>query len=134
MLQRVIPAGAAVAAAIWIGFGLNSVLLERSAARAGFTSSESLTPAKTAHVIDLLERARAHNPDSRPTVDEAALLARVGRKRTAVALLRDVVDKEPDNFTAWRSLAEVAAGVDPALAARAGARARELNPPVAPAR
>lgn len=132
MTGRVLLAVAAVAAAIWLGIGLNSALLQRSAERTGFRAPETLTPAQIAHSVDRFESARKHSPDTQPAVNEAALLARVGRERRAVAILRDVVDKEPDNLTAWVVLSNAAAQREPALAARAADRARELNPPGVP--
>jgi predicted Zn-dependent protease len=119
---------------VWTGFGLHSALLQRDAQRTGFRAPETLTPAQIAHATDLFERARKRNPDTQPAVNEAALLARVGQERRAVSLLRDVIDKEPDNLTAWVILAQAASKSDPALSARAAGRARELNPPVAPLR
>lgn len=132
MTGRVLLAVAAVAAAIWLGIGLNSSLLQRSAERTGFRSPETLTPAQITHATDRFESARENNPDTQPAVNEAALLARVGQERRAVAILRDVVDKEPDNLTAWVILSSAAARREPALAARAAERARRLNPPAAP--
>jgi predicted Zn-dependent protease len=132
VLERIVFAGVAVLAAAGIGAGLDSALLQRDAQLAGFRAPESLTPAKIAHAADLFERARRRNPDTLPAVNEAALLARVGQERRAVGILREVIDKEPDNLTAWVILAGAAAKSDPGLAARAAARARTLNPPVAP--
>lgn len=132
MLERIVLGVAAGVAAVFIGFGLHSARLERSAERTGFRAPETLTPARIAHAVDLFERARKRNPDTLPAVNEAALLARVGQQKRAIGLLRDVVDKEPDNVTAWVLLAQAATGSDPALAERAAARARKLNPPVAP--
>lgn len=132
MAGRVIFGIAAVAAAIWLGIGLDSSLLQRSAQRTGFRAPETLTPAQIAHATDRFEAARKRNPDTQPAVNEAALLARVGQEGRAVSILRDVVDKEPDNLTAWVILSSAAARREPGLAARAAERARELNPPAAP--
>jgi Flp pilus assembly protein TadD len=134
MPGRVLLAGGAVAAAVWLGFGLSSALLQRSAQRTGFRAPETLSPSQIAHATHQFERARKHNPDTQPAVNEAALLARVGQQDRAVSILRGVVDKEPDNLTAWVILSSAAARREPTLAARAADRARELNPPVAPVR
>lgn len=132
MTARVLLTVAAIAAAVWLGIGLNSSLLQRSAQRTGFRAPETLTPAQIAHATDRFESARKRNPDTQPAVNEAAMLARVGQEREAVSILREVVDKEPDNLTAWVVLSSAAAKREPALAQRAAARARELNPPAAP--
>ena len=45
-------------------------------------------------------------------------------------MLRRAVAAEPENLEAWALLARAARTEDPALAARARARQRELAPPV----
>ena len=52
----------------------------------------------------------------------------------AVSRLRLVTGREPENREAWLLLAQTARATDPALAARALARARALSPPVPPDR
>ena len=80
----------------------------------------------------MFQRARAHNPDTRPIVFEAGLLERRGDHRLAIALLRTVVDREPSNVTAWALLAIAAQSTDTALSRRAVARSFALNPLAAP--
>ena len=58
------------------------------------------------------------------------MLGRAGRTREAIAVLRRTVAAEPENLEAWALLARAARTEDPALAARARARQRELAPPV----
>ena len=61
-------------------------------------------------------------------VDSGAVLFEQGHPRPAADLLREAVDREPDNFSAWSALASVLARSDPAGSAEAAAHARRLNP------
>jgi len=79
---------------------------------------------------DLVRTDRRLNPDRRPDLYEAVVLGRSGRTREAIAVLERTVAAEPENLEAWALLAGAAKTEDPALAARARARQRELAPPV----
>ncbi len=57
-----------------------------------------------------------------------------GREREAAALLERVVEREPDNLTAWGLLLAFARERDPAAARRALAARRRLDPLRAPGR
>ena len=61
-------------------------------------------------------------------VDSGAALFQQGHPGPAADVLREAVEREPDNFSAWAGLASVLVRTDPAGAAAAAARARELNP------
>ena len=87
-------------------------------------------PEPVARAEDLLRADRLLNPDRRPDLYEAVVLGRAGRTREAIAVLRRTVAAEPENLEAWALLARAARTEDPALAARARARQRELAPPV----
>jgi Flp pilus assembly protein TadD len=132
MAGRLIVGIVAVAAGVWLATGLHSARLVDEGQSIARRPSASLSSAEVAKAMSLFERSRANNPDTRPIVFEAGLLARRGRRSEAVALLQDVVRREPQNANAWALLA-IAARPGSALAAGAAARARTLNPPVAPA-
>ena len=78
----------------------------------------------------LLKADRRLNPDQRPDLFEGVILGKQGDFRAAVAMFERVTRAEPENIEAWGLLASAAQRVDPALAARAKARARALSPPV----
>ena len=60
-------------------------------------------------------------------IDAAGVLFERDEPERAAGLLREAVDREPDNFNGWASLASVLAASDPAGARRAADRARALN-------
>jgi Flp pilus assembly protein TadD len=134
VIERALLAVAAVAIAGLTGLWLHSARLEDQAQSIADRPPASLSRADVTRAADLFERARAHNPDSRPIEREAGLLIRNGRSREAVALLRPVVRREPANLTAWALIAGAARTSDPALAREAYNRARALNPLSAQAR
>jgi hypothetical protein len=72
--------------------------------------------------------ARLLNPDTAPDVGLALLLHGEGRREQATALLEDVLDREPENLTAWGLLYNVARSEDPATARRAFEARRRLDP------
>lgn len=97
------------------------------------TPPEKLERMEADRALDLFERGRRHTPDTHPLVNQAGLLSRLGREREAIALAREAARREPESSEAWALLAIVARRSNPRLAAAAGARVRELNPPVQPA-
>jgi hypothetical protein len=54
-----------------------------------------------------------------------------GRRQRGVDLLEQLLDREPENADAWAALATILAPTEPARAAAARRRFRELSPPVA---
>jgi predicted Zn-dependent protease len=72
--------------------------------------------------------ARFLNPDTAPDVNRAVLYNVDGRRAQAAEVLLDVVRREPENLTAWRVLADVTRGRDPATARRAARALRRLDP------
>jgi tetratricopeptide (TPR) repeat protein len=113
---------------VWLGLGLRAARLEAEGAELAGRSPATVSPERLAQARDAYRRARELNPDSAPELREAGLANFSGRPQEALQLLRDVVRREPENFDAWLVMASVAAETDPELAARARARARELNP------
>lgn len=133
MIERALIGLAAAAAVVVFALWAHSAALEDSAMKTATIPPALLSRAQVQGAVSQFERARAHNPDTRPIVQEAALLARRGRTRDAIALLQPVARKEPQNLTAW-VLLSIAAQPGSALANQARARALRLNPPVAPSR
>jgi hypothetical protein len=75
-----------------------------------------------------LRAARLLNPDTAPDVLRAFVLQAAGEDRAAVALVGDVVRREPDNLDAWGVLYTLTRQRDPATAQRALAARQRLDP------
>jgi predicted Zn-dependent protease len=116
-------AAAALAVIVLAGLGWRE--------RAVRLQQHALDEAGAGHVdtaVRDLERAARLNPDSTPDVFRALLLFKVGGRRPSIAILRSVVEREPDNLQAWGYLANYAAGRDPATRREALAAVRRLDP------
>jgi predicted Zn-dependent protease len=125
VIARVAVAALAVAVLAWLG------LMERNAAleaRGVAAAGRLTTPGNGARAEDSLRAARVLNPDTAPDVSRAILYRAQGRTAAAVALLDDVLRREPDNLRAWGLLYAVAAGGDPEAVRRALAARRRLDP------
>jgi hypothetical protein len=79
-----------------------------------------------------LRAARLLNPDTMPDVDRALLYFGADRGTDGVALLQDVVRREPKNRTAWFLLYGFTRERDPEVAAHARSALRRLDPVTAP--
>ena len=117
-----------VAVVAWLALGLRSATLEADAAGLVGSSPATASPERLAEARDAYLRAAERNPDTGPEVRAAGIANFTGKPRDGLAILRGVVDREPENFDAWLLIASAAEGIDPSLAARARARARALNP------
>jgi predicted Zn-dependent protease len=126
--ERGLLAAAAVAVAVFTVLWLHSARLETQAQAIAERPPQQLSAHDVTHAARLFQSSTAHNPDSRPIEREAGLLIRSGRAREALALLKPVVKREPQNLTAWALIAAGAPTIDPALAREAAARANALNP------
>jgi len=113
---------AALLVAVWLASGLRPVRDEAAGLAAVRTD--------TGRAYELLERAAQRTRSTGPDVRLAQLDAFTERPDRAVRRLKSVVRREPENHEAWVLLAQNARTVEPALAARAMARARALSPPV----
>jgi cytochrome c-type biogenesis protein CcmH/NrfG len=113
---------AALLVAVWLASGLRPVRDEA----AGLAAVRS----DTGRAYELPERAAQRTRSTGPDVRLAQLDAFTERPDRAVRRLKSVVRREPENHEAWVLLAQNARTVEPALAARAMARARALSPPV----
>jgi len=119
----------AVAAVVWLGLGLRASKLE--ARGIALATNNKPTPAIVAAARKDLIDAEANNADTRPLLLQGELFIFAGQPARAIAPLLQVVGREPENFEAWRLIANAAAASrHPALAARALRRALALSPPV----
>lgn len=121
----------AVAAITWLALGLRASHFE---ARAVALATHHPTPPRVAASLKALIEARANNADTEPLLLQGELFLLAGQPERAIAPLRQIVSREPQNFDAWRVL-EIAAHLsgNRALEARAQRQALALSPPV-PAR
>jgi predicted Zn-dependent protease len=118
----------AAAAIVWLGLGLRASRLE---ARGIALATSNPSPAGVAAARQALVDAESNNADTRPLVLQGELFIFSRQPRRAIAPLQEVVRREPENFEAWRLLANAAtAAGDRALAAHARGRALALSPPV----
>ena len=125
MIARV--AVAAVAVAVLAALGLserNARLQAEGVAAAG----QLRIAGNAASAAADLRAARLLNPDTAPDVNRAVVLRAQGKTRTAIALLDDVLRREPDNIRAWALLSQVAPRDDRAVARRVAAARRRLDP------
>jgi predicted Zn-dependent protease len=72
--------------------------------------------------------ARTLNPDTTPDINRAFVLQETGKRDQAVALLQDVLRREPDNLNAWGVLFQFTRDHEPATADRARAARGRLDP------
>ena len=91
----------------------------------GGAAVEGASPAVLARAETDLRRANLLNPATGPDLNRALVCARAGATTRSVALLEDVLRREPDNLTAWRVLMLTLTGRRPG---RALAAQRRLDP------
>lgn len=72
--------------------------------------------------------ARTLNPDTTPDINRAFVLQAAGKRDQAVALMEDVLAREPDNLNAWGVLFQFTRDHDPATADRARSARGRLDP------
>jgi predicted Zn-dependent protease len=121
---RIVLIVAALVAGAWLAVQERAARAEQGLTKIAFEKGEP------ADAQRLLAADRRLNPDRRPDLFEAVILGRQGDFRGAVAAIERVTRAEPENIEAWGLLASAAQRTDPALAARARARARALSPPI----
>jgi tetratricopeptide (TPR) repeat protein len=108
----------------WLG------VMERDArlyARGLDTARNLHAPGSFARAEADLKGARLLNPDSAPDYARAVVYRGGGRPAQAIALLDEIVRREPDNLAAWGALYALARD-DPATARRALDARRRLDP------
>jgi hypothetical protein len=121
VIARVLLALCAVLIVGWL------VVLERDY-RLQVRTHSAVTPAAVDRSIDDLERSRLLNPDRAPDFQRALFYLGQGDWRRGAALAQDTLRSEPDNLNGWNSLRLITAPHDRALALRAIANLRRLDP------
>ena len=127
MVARAVVAVVAVCVIAWLGVMERDRRLQARADDA--IQAHHLTRAESD-----LRLARLLNPDTAPDVTRAVLDRARGQQRRAIALLEDVVRREPDNLTAWSVLRLSATGSDPSAFRRSLAALQRLDPVNVPRR
>jgi cytochrome c-type biogenesis protein CcmH/NrfG len=124
-VARVAVAFAAVVVLAWLGVMERDARLQARGVEAAGRLGE---PGGAGRAEAAFRAARLLNPDTTPDVGRALVLQAQGHGDRAVAVLEDVVRREPDNARAWGLLYAVARESDPAAARRALAARRRLDP------
>jgi predicted Zn-dependent protease len=120
-VSRLVVAAVAVVVLVWLG------VMERDVRRlAGGVDAAGRRDVAAAEAD--FRAARTLNPDTTPDLRRAFLYQATRRSDEAVALLEDVVRREPDNLPAWGLLRTFTRESDPATAQRALAAVRRLDP------
>ena len=125
LLPRVAVAVVAVVAIAWLAVQERDVRLQ---ARGTADAQHLDMPGNAVRAEDALLAARLLSPDTAPDVRRAFVLRATERQDQAIALLEDVVRREPDNLTAWGLIATFARDRDPAAVARAFTARARLDP------
>jgi predicted Zn-dependent protease len=119
----------ALIVAAWFGLGVRQAHQEQVAA--GIADNfKLLAPEQIAAAQRAIDRAGTLNPDAHIDVLRAEIALHRRDRRTAAAILDDVVAREPQDIEAWALLAGTLRGHDPAGAARARVEVLRLAPPV----
>jgi hypothetical protein len=121
VVARAVVAVTAVLALGWLAVMERDVRLEQRGSAALQSEGD---PATLARAENDLRRANLLNPGTGPDLSRALVRRARGRTGQSVALIEDVVRREPDNVTAWRVLMVLA----PRAAARSLAAQRRLDP------
>ena len=120
-MSRVVVALVAVALIAWLGVMYRDAQLQ----------SRGLTELKARQLAaaeKYLRAARLLNPDAAPDVTRAVIYRARGDSRRAIALLDEVVGREPDNLSAWSIMRLSATGTDRDAFDRSLAALQRLDP------
>jgi hypothetical protein len=121
VVARAAVVAVAVAVLSWLGVMERGVRLQASGVAAAQRGDYARADAD-------FRAARLLTPDTLPDVRRAFVFQGTGRTREAVAVIEDVVRREPHNLGAWRLLYEFTRERDPATSRRALAAIRRLDP------
>jgi hypothetical protein len=121
MVARAVVAMVAVCMIAWLG------VMERDG-RLQARADAAIHARDLARAESDLRGARLLNPNTAPDVTRAVLYRARGQRRRAIALLEDVVRREPDNLTAWSALHLSATGSDPSVSRRSLIALQRLDP------
>jgi hypothetical protein len=120
-VTRAVVAVAAVVALGWLGVMERDLRLE---ARGTAALRSKADPGVLARAETDLRRANLLNPGTGPDLSRALVRRARGRNQQSVALVEDLLRREPDNVLAWRVLALLS----PGAAGRSLAAQRRLDP------
>jgi predicted Zn-dependent protease len=129
VIARIALAAGALVVAVLIGLLLHSESRLQDGRRVATTGGgRPIAAARRAQAIeDLRAGARLH-PGTEALLARALVELRGGSAAAAERLARRAVDREPDNFEAWRALAAALRGQGDPGAAKAARTAQRLNP------
>jgi hypothetical protein len=123
----VILAAVAVLVAAWFAVLLRDFLLIRQVNR--IVVAPHLSAAQLRHAVSLARDSAFLNPNwSLPLISEAVVDQAAGDTAAMIRVYRTMVRVQPKDADVWYLLAAAARQSDPALAARADARVRALDP------
>ena len=125
MSGRVAVVVIAVAVLAWLAVMERDVRLQ---ARASDETHHGATPGELNAAAAHLRGATFLNPDATPDIARAVVENARGQRELAIALIEQVVAREPENLLAWQVLALYARGNDPAALRRALDARRRLDP------
>ncbi|HEY6779373.1 MAG TPA: hypothetical protein VI111_00375 [Thermoleophilaceae bacterium] len=130
MAVRVVLALVCLLVAAWLGVGLRDARLEQHGTELSRSPAAAHDRAVAHEADEQLADAELLNPDTNPILVRGALALRRDDGERGIELLRDVVEREPENLQAWRLLMLGADAVgERALAARAQRRVERLTSP-----
>ena len=121
MAARACVAVVAVAALAWLGLMEHSVRHQAAGVAA-------LERSDFAAAEDDFRAASRLNPDTTPDLRRSFVYLASSRQPQGIALIEDVLRREPDNRTAWGVLEQFTRELDPAKSRRATAEIRRLDP------
>lgn len=119
-MTRAAVIAVAVVVLAWLG------VMER-AARLQASGVDALARQDLASAEADFRGARLLNPDSAPDLSRAFLYALSSRQQQAVALLEEILRREPANRSAWGVLERITRETDPPTARRAQAALDRLD-------
>ncbi len=122
---RVAAAVVALVVLAWLGLAFRNVRLEERGGRAAGALSQTANAARAERDF---RAAGLLNPDTQPDLARAVVLVQLDRPERAVAVVEDVLRREPENARAWRTLLDLTSERDPGRAAEALAALRRLDP------
>lgn len=130
MVARIALALVCLVVAAWLALGLRDARLEQRGTDLSRTPAAVDDAAVAREADEQLADAELLNPDTNPIVVRSGLALRRGDLDRGIALLEDVVEREPENLPAWRLLGLAArAAHDPGLERRAQREVERLTTP-----
>jgi Flp pilus assembly protein TadD len=125
-IRPLVRAGVAALCAAGVVAGVVTYRSERAIEEA---KAAYLASGPRQEVVDKYEDSRPLNPDAEQDIGQATVLIQRGQRASAEALIREAIEREPDNARVWAFSASLMLALEkPAEARRFWDRARELNP------